>query len=165
MPPPASRSAMTSTEFVTMAGALVAAAVGSFNLWWQLRDRRDSFIIKWGRLEEDDDPLGHCFYVVNTGKHQIMIRDYGFIYANDHRSSLPAAARRYGEEGGEDHPYQLLPDYLQPREPKQTGGQLGVIDAVYAVSVTQRRMRLAYAPRTNFKRRMQLLARSYLGRL
>lgn len=126
-----------------MCGALVAAATGLHSLWVQFVDRRDRYLIRWGPLELDDRP-GLQFYVINVGKHDVTMLDYGYVYADGYFSSIPAAAASQYEEDG-THTCSLL-SVLQPHRPQQAGGWLGQIDAAYAISTTQGRPQLAFRP-------------------
>jgi hypothetical protein len=68
---------MTFQDGITMFGAVIAAAAGLLNLWWQRGDRHDSFVLGFSTLDVQISP-GNYLYVVNTSKHEIRMLDYGF---------------------------------------------------------------------------------------
>ena len=69
------------TDYVTLAGAVVAAVAGVWNLIFQMRGKRDLFLVRLGSLSpaiEEETMLS----VVSRSDHPIRLIDWGFIEAN-----------------------------------------------------------------------------------
>ena len=69
------------TDYVTLAGAVVAAVAGVWNLIFQMRGKRDLFLVRLGSLApaiEEETMLS----VVSRSDHPIRLIDWGFIEAN-----------------------------------------------------------------------------------
>jgi hypothetical protein len=69
------------TDYVTLAGAVIAAGAGVWNLVIQMRGKRDQFFVRLGSLSptiEEETMLS----VVSRSDHPIRLTDWGFIEAN-----------------------------------------------------------------------------------
>lgn len=69
------------TDYVTLAGAVIAATAGVWNLILQIRGKRDLFLVRLGSLApaiEEETMLS----VVSRSDHPIRLIDWGFIEAN-----------------------------------------------------------------------------------
>lgn len=69
------------TDYVTLAGAVVAAVAGVWNLIFQMRGKRDLFLVQLGSLSpavEEETMLS----VVSRSDHPVRLTDWGFIEAN-----------------------------------------------------------------------------------
>lgn len=68
-------------DYVTLAGAVIAATAGVWNLILQIRGKRDLFLVRLGSLApaiEEETMLS----VVSRSDHPIRLIDWGFIEAN-----------------------------------------------------------------------------------
>lgn len=69
------------TDYVTLAGAVVAAVAGVWNLIFQMRGKRDLLLVQLGSLSptiEEETMLS----VVSRSDHPVRLTDWGFIEAN-----------------------------------------------------------------------------------
>lgn len=69
------------TDYVTLAGAVIAAGAGVWNLGIQMRGKQDQFFVRLGSLSptiEEETMLS----VVSRSDHPIRLTDWGFIEAN-----------------------------------------------------------------------------------
>ena len=68
-------------EYVTLVGAVIAAAAGVWNLLLQMRGKRDRFLVRLGAMSptiEEETMMS----VVSLSDHPIRLIDWGFIEAN-----------------------------------------------------------------------------------
>jgi hypothetical protein len=65
-------------DWVTTAGACVAAIAGVWNLAIQMRGRRDRFLVRAGSFFPDGQP-GDFMHVISLSDHQVRLADWGFI--------------------------------------------------------------------------------------
>ena len=68
-------------EYVTLVGAVIAAAAGVWNLLLQMRGTRDRFLVRLGAMSptiEEETMMS----VVSLSDHPIRLIDWGFIEAN-----------------------------------------------------------------------------------
>jgi hypothetical protein len=75
-------------ELITLFGAVIAAVAASLNLWKSFKDDTDSIYVKTGTFQPTAT-LAKAFYVVNTGKHPVMLSDYGFVLEDGKLFSIP----------------------------------------------------------------------------
>ncbi len=75
-------------EWVTLAGAVIAAIAGTLNLWKSFKDQSDSIYVKSGTFRPIATPAA-AMYVVNVGKHPVMLSDYGFVLEDGKLFSIP----------------------------------------------------------------------------
>lgn len=137
-----------------MWSAIVAALTGTITFLWQYFDRHDSFVLRWGPMYPQLAP-GTYLYVVNTSKHEIMVRDYGFLDSKwAQRSwSLP------DEAGQHEFDFHLLP-VLPSRGQYQAGFDASSTwDTAYAITTTQSRPRLAFRDDVPQLRRLRVRLR------
>ncbi len=69
------------TDYVTLVGAVIAAAAGVWNLLLQTRGKRDRFLVRLGAMSptiEEETMMS----VVSRSDHPIRLTDWGFIEAN-----------------------------------------------------------------------------------
>lgn len=69
------------TDYVTLVGAVIAAAAGVWNLLLQMRGKRDRFLVRLGAMSptiEEETMMS----VVSRSDHPIRLIDWGFIEAN-----------------------------------------------------------------------------------
>lgn len=144
-------------DTVTMIGAGVAAVASTITLFHQVLDRWDRYVLRWGGIDHDEQLQGCQFYAVNTGKHNVSMLDYGFVYESGYFVSIAATAHSQWEEDG-DHSCNLIIGPLEPHRPQQAGGILGKFDAAYAISATEIWPSIAFRPGVPLWRRLRLLA-------
>lgn len=148
-------------DIVTLWGAVIAAVAGVLNLLWQFSDRNDSYVLRYGPLQPQIEP-GEYLHVVNVGKHDVTMSDYGFLQAPARIFSLPETLSEDFEPG---HKYQML-GALAPREHGEAAVHFALdVIGVYAISTTQRCPRVAFRPETPWHVRWRVRGRMIcLGR-
>jgi hypothetical protein len=69
------------TDYVTLVGALIAAAAGVWNLLLQMRGKRDRFLVRLGAMSPtiEEEPM---LSAVSRSDQPIRLMDWGFIEAN-----------------------------------------------------------------------------------
>ena len=154
-------------KIVTAIGAVLAAVAGVWNLFLQLRGKRDNFMVRLGTVSPriDEETILH---VISLSDHTIKLTDWGFIETDGsfrsfqldwETASLPEEGVRFQgstELSGFGASYET--GYQRIREPV----------GAYAISITQKRPRIYFAPDMPYWRRiwirMRLLAQpQYLG--
>lgn len=136
------------------AAAVIAAIASGTNLWWQRGDRRDRFYLSWGGKEAQIEP-GTYLYVVNTGKHDIEMLDYGFgsTSGKEKLYSIPYEAV---ESLGENIHYKIF-GVIPPRTQPEAGADIsGDWDYAYAYTTTQRFPQLAFRDQVPWITRLKL---------
>lgn len=63
---------------ITVIGAVIAAATGIWNFWWQIRGKNDRFAVRMGGLSPSIEPET-MMHVVSLSDHPIKLKDWGFI--------------------------------------------------------------------------------------
>ncbi len=89
-------------DWVTMAGAIIAAIAGVINLWRSFKSERDSIYVKTGTFRPIATPAT-AMYIVNVGKHPVTISDYGFVLADGKLFSIPWYNENQAIFDGDDH--------------------------------------------------------------
>ena len=125
-------------EWVTLAGAVIAAIAGTLNLWKSFKDQSDSIYVKTGSFRPIATPAT-AMYVVNLGKHAVMLSDYGFVLENGKLFSIPW----YDEneaifDGPDPHAFYIGKSTIPPREMFAVGITFNdKIIGSFAVTATQ----------------------------
>ncbi len=155
------------TEWITVSGVLVAAITGVWNLYLQFRGKRDRFVVRLGGVAPSIEPET-MLHVVSYADHPIKLTDWGFIEADGRFSSF-----RMDWETGDLHTEEITDrgsaELKQFGEHYETGylrskAPLGA----YAISITQTRPRVCFAPAMPQWRRVWIRVRlwfqpEYLG--
>lgn len=69
------------TDYATLAGALIAAVAAVWNLILQVRGKRDRFIVRLGSMSPTIEPE-MMLTVVSCCDHPVRLTDWGFIEAD-----------------------------------------------------------------------------------
>lgn len=138
---------MDGLEYLTVAGAVVAAASSSLGVWWQWKDRGDRLILKHGPLAPKSYS-GEFLYVVNRSKHNVTVRDYGFILEDGNVFSIPNEDEQSLHEDEYDF-FQLLGE-LEPGANQEAGASYvgRRVIAVFAITSTASRPQLTFRRRS-----------------
>jgi len=146
------------TEWVTLGSAIVAAIAGVWNLLLQLRGKRDRFVVHLRGASPSIDPE-EMLYVVSHSDHPVKLTDWGFIEASGQFSSF-----RLGWETGDLHSEEVTS--RGSSELKQFGDhfETGYVRknaplGAYAISSTQRRPCVCFAPEVPSWRRLLIRGR------
>lgn len=132
----------------------VAAVASSFAVYLQLRDRRDTYEVRYGSLYPQTSP-GEHLYVVNTGKHDIRMLDCGFIGEDGEVFSIPGMLidepdEHAGQSIGLVQPHEYMSGFLTATREKPI--------AAFAISARQRVPRLHFRHEVPIKRRLRIRA-------
>lgn len=148
-------------DWVTLVGASVAAVTGVWNLSLRLRGKRDHFVVRLGSASPTIDQET-MLRVVSHSDHPVKLTDCGFINADGRFASI----RMHWEAGA------LHSDEITSRGSSELGHfgahfETGHIRrepplGAYAISITQRRPTLAFAPEMPFHRRLWIRGRLWL---
>lgn len=159
---------MDGLEILTFMGAAVAALSSSLGVWWQWKDREDRLILKHGPLSPKFYS-GEFLYVVNRSKHNVTVRDYGFILESGEVFSLPEVEKDWGHEEGDGF-FDLLGE-LEPGANQEAGASYvgGRVIAVFAITSTASRPQLTFRQRSpyfegfSWKTRLQIRWHAAIG--
>lgn len=150
---------MTAQELATIVGVVVAAVASVTNLYLQLRDRGDRYVLRFGSLTPPYSP-GQSLYVVNRSKHPILFVDYGFVFENGSLYSLPDHDTN---DFDDDQKFYLL-DVVEPGFQQQAGTTYQIACcAAYAISSTQRIPSLSFRHGTPWILRLKLRWLAFWG--
>jgi hypothetical protein len=89
-------------EMITLFSAVIAAIAASLNLWKSFKDEADSIYVKTGTFR----PIATAataLYIVNTGKHPVIISNYGFVLEDGKLFSIPWYDETEAVFDGPDH--------------------------------------------------------------
>lgn len=131
-------------DWVTGFAAVMAAVLGLVNLYLQIRDRGENLLIEEGTRV----PALHqytSFFVVNLGKNNIDIRDYGFVLHSGKLLSIPYAFETAEPPYDEIHAYGMKEKRLAPHDHAEAGMVIpGRVAGYYAQTTTRRRLVLRF---------------------
>lgn len=149
------------TEWVTLIGVLVAAIAGVWNLLLQFRGKRDHFVVRLGSASPSID-RETMLHVVSYTDHPVKLTDWGFIEADGRFRSF----RMDWETGG------LETEQITSRGDSELEGfgahfETGYVRkaaplGAYAISITQRRPYVCFAPEMPLWRRLWIRGRLWL---
>lgn len=146
------------SEWVTVVGASVAAIAGVWNLLLQLRGKRDRFAVHLGSASptiEQETTL----HVVSHADHPVKLKDWGFIETDGRfRSFL------MDWETGSLHNEEIISRGSSELERFGAYFETGYVrkDAphgAYAISITQRRPYVCFAPAMPLHRQLWIRVR------
>lgn len=87
---------------ITLFSAVIAAIAASLNLWKSFKDEADSIYVRTGTFRPIATPAA-ALYVVNIGKHPVIISDYGFVLESGKLFSIPWYDENEAVFDGPDH--------------------------------------------------------------
>jgi hypothetical protein len=130
-------------RWVTLSGAVIAAVTGVCNLYLQMRGKQDDFVVGMGAatptIEQET-----VLHVISCSDHQITLKDWGFIDSTGHLQSF-----RFDYEAGELNSEEIMSrgsSCLKERSDVFETGYISrkTILGAYAISMTQRRLRICF---------------------
>jgi hypothetical protein len=144
---------MESKDWVTLGGIAITALISGVNLWLQMRDRGDRYVLRYSSLFPHLSPYDYL-YVVNRSKHELVMVDYGFIETTGRMWSLPFELNE--RFSGEDNSLKLLPSIAPGTSEEACADFSVVMTAAYAISSTQTRPRLSFKHGTPWRLRLAI---------
>lgn len=145
-------------EWVTLVSAVVAAIAACCSLYWQIGERGDRIHVDFGPITTTMTDYT-VLYVVNIGKHEIVLQDYGFVLSNSRLLSIPAESldRAYSGKKIELDVFEAKETRLLPRGHTEAGAQIpGTVSGVWAQSITQARPVIRFASSVGFEDRLRI---------
>lgn len=145
-------------EWVTVVGASVAAIAGVWNLRLQLRGRRDHFVVRLGSASPSIEQET-MLHVVSHSDHPVKLTDWGFIEADGRfRSFL------MDWETGWLQNEEIISRGTSKLERFGAHFETGFVrkdtpHGAYAISITQRRPCVCFAPAMPLRRRLWIMGR------
>ncbi len=141
-------------DWITGGAAVIAAVIGIVNLVVQLRDRGEKLLVKEGTRQ----PAVHqytSFYVVNLGKHDVEISDYGFLLFSGELLSIPYKIEVSEPPHDDIDVYGFKELKLAPRGHAEAGMEIrGRVAGYYVLSTTGNRPVICFADVGIFKKLM-----------
>jgi hypothetical protein len=133
------------TDYATLAGAVIAAGAGVWNLVIQMRGKHDQFFVRLGSLSpaiEEETILS----VVSRSDHTVRLIDWGFIEANGSFTSLILEWEVGGLHSEEitSRGTSLLESFGQHFETGYVRREMPL--GAYAISATQWRPKITFDP-------------------
>jgi len=123
-------------ENITALFAVIGGLTGLMTFLWQVVDRRDRIHVKLGGTQPSFTPET-TMYVINLSKHDVVIRDYGFVRKDGDLQSIPVLMEENWER--DDCPFFQSGDKELPSRQKLEAGVYMLLDVIgaYAVTATQ----------------------------
>lgn len=143
-------------EWVTLAGAVIAALTGIWNLL--ARGKRDNFRVGFDTVSPSIQ-RETMLHVVSRSDHPIKLTDWGFIEADGRFSSLPMEIEAEGASFGESVLVYGSSELATRGASFETGYTRDDAAGVYAKSITQRLPRVCFDPRMPFRLRLRIRLR------
>ncbi len=145
-------------ESVTVVGAVIAAISSCWNLWLQLRKKRDRFRVELGGISPANR-RETLLNVVNLGDSPIHLDDYGFIESNGFFSSILSDVANYELEPGDvvSSGLTLLQSHGDAFEVGYVRGESPI--GAFAKSRTRKRARIAFSHETPWHLRLRIRVR------
>lgn len=140
----------TITSVVPVASAVGAAVGGAIsfvvNWYWKVHELTDKIQVHYGSSLYEETP-GYAMYVISRRKHEMELRDYGFVLADGRLISAPMVwEQRMGDEGDHDEASasRVLPSVNSRFEINIELGHKAIVGA-YAQTTSQRRPTIDFA--------------------
>lgn len=144
----------------TLIGAGVAGLTGLWNFKWQWQDRHDSIFVGFGLTRESLDNY-NAVHVVNVGKNDVDLKNYGLILNTGELFSIPW----HWETSSIDDELGVLNGdrIIKPFGKFEAGIEYrGSVIGSWAITVTQRRPVLAFAHSTPLYKRLQVRLKTFV---
>lgn len=123
-------------ENVTAVFAVIAGLTGLMTFMWQVVDRFDRIHVRFGSTRPSLYPET-TMYVINLSKHEVVVRDYGFVLKDSCLQSIPELIE---EDWGAGDPCIWLSgsSELPSRQKLEARVAMGLdVIGAYAVTATQ----------------------------
>lgn len=140
-------------KLITVIGAVIAAATGIWNFWWQIRGKNDRFAVRMGGLSPsiEQETMMH---VVSLSDHPIKLKDWGFIESDGSFQSARMAWET-DQLHSEETTHRGSPDFAKRSDFYEwryicQNPPLGA----FAVSVTQQRPSICFNSNAPYWRRL-----------
>jgi len=147
-------------KLVTAIGAVIAAATGAWNFWWQIRGKNDRFVVGLGSVSPsiEQETMMH---VVSNSEHPIILKDWGFIESDGSFQSARIAWET-DQLHSEETTHRGYPDLAKRNDHYEWGYiRREPILGAFAVSVTQQRPRICFSSDAPYWRRLWVRLRLY----
>ena len=148
-------------KWVTLVGAVGAAAAASLNLWWTYKAKDDKIKVGVDPLSPQTSP-GYFLHVVSRADHPMELRDWGFI---DERGRLLSLPDTWAHEPDIDGPSSQGSAFLEKRNASFVTGlwlrdkQIGA----YAVTTSQNHRTLGFRHDVSWHKRCWLRLKIWWG--